>query len=103
MVSHGPLVPNSFEIWPEAFDKILECFLLLDKATRFLHKVEIFEQVWKGIDQPSEYWWDSTQWFKRKLLLTDDGTTDGAGRTDILWPQRELQKGSTIQRNIKIV
>ena len=26
-------------------DKILECFLLVDKATRFLHKVEILEQV----------------------------------------------------------
>ena len=37
-------MPNSFEISPEVFDKILECFLLLDKATRFL-QVEIFEQV----------------------------------------------------------
>ena len=26
-------------------DTILECFLLVDKATRFLHKVEILEQV----------------------------------------------------------
>ena len=38
-------MPNSFESWPEVFDKILECFLLLDKATRFLNKVEIFEHV----------------------------------------------------------
>ena len=38
-------MPNSFEILPEVFDKILECYLLVDKATRFLHKVEIFEQV----------------------------------------------------------
>ena len=38
-------MPNSFEIRPEVFDKILECFLLVDKATRFLHKVEIFKQV----------------------------------------------------------
>ena len=36
---------NSIEIGPKVFDKILECFLLVDKATRFLHKVEIFEQV----------------------------------------------------------
>ena len=52
-MSNGPFVPNSFEIWPEVFNKILERFLLVDKATRFLHKAEIFEQVWKGIDQPS--------------------------------------------------
>ena len=26
-------MPNSFEIGPEVFDKILECFLLVDKAT----------------------------------------------------------------------
>ena len=40
-------MPNYFEIGPEVFDKILasECFLLVGKATRFLHKVEIFEQV----------------------------------------------------------
>ena len=38
-------MPNSFEILPELFDKFLECFLLVDKATRFLHKVEILEQV----------------------------------------------------------
>ena len=73
----GPFVPNYFEIWPEVFDKILEYFLLHDKATTFLHKVEIFKQVWKGIDQPSEYWWDSTRWFRMKLLLTADGRTDG--------------------------
>ena len=34
-------MPNSFEIWPEVFDKILECLLLVDKATR----LEIFDQV----------------------------------------------------------
>ena len=38
-------MPNSFEILPEVFDKNSGCFLLVDKATRFLHKVEIFEQV----------------------------------------------------------
>ena len=38
-------MPNSFEIWQGVFDKILKCFLLLDKTTIFLHKVEIFEQV----------------------------------------------------------
>ena len=38
-------MPNSFEIRPEVFVKILECFLLLDKATIFLHKVEIIEHV----------------------------------------------------------
>ena len=38
-------MPNSFEIRPEFFDKILECLLSVDKATRSLHKVEIFEQV----------------------------------------------------------
>ena len=27
-------MPNSFEIWPEVFDKILECFLLVDKFER---------------------------------------------------------------------
>ena len=37
-------------------DNILKCFLLVDKAIRFLNKVEIFEQVLKGIDQPSGYW-----------------------------------------------
>ena len=40
-------MPNSFEIWPEVFDKILESFLLVDKATRFLHKVEFFEKFEK--------------------------------------------------------
>ena len=69
---------NSFEIRPEVLDKILECFLLIDKATRYLHKVEIFEQVCKGIDQHSEDWRDSTQWFRRKLLLTDDGGRMGS-------------------------
>ena len=49
-------MPNSFEILPEVFDNILECFLLVDKATRYIQKVEIFEQVWNGIDQPSEDW-----------------------------------------------
>ena len=38
-------MPNSFEVWPQVFDKILECVLLVDKATRSLHKIEIFEQV----------------------------------------------------------
>ena len=38
-------MPNSFEIRPEVFGKILECFLLVGKATRLLHKVESFEQV----------------------------------------------------------
>ena len=38
-------MPNSTEIEPYVFDKILECFLLVDKATRFRNKVEIFEQV----------------------------------------------------------
>ena len=37
-------MPNSFEIWPEVFDKILECFLLVEKATTFQHKVEIFKK-----------------------------------------------------------
>ena len=30
-------MPNSFEILPEVFDNILECFLLVDKATRYMH------------------------------------------------------------------
>ena len=72
-MSQEPFVPNSFEIWPDVFDKILECFLLLDKATIFLHKVEIFEQVWKGIDNPvnigeippsglgGSYYWRTTE------------------------------------------
>ena len=72
-MSHEPFVPNSFEIWPYVFDKILECFLLLDKATIFLHKVEIFEQVWKRIDNPvnigeippsglgGSYYWRTTE------------------------------------------
>ena len=71
--------------------------------TRVLHKVDIFEKVWKGIDHPSEYWWDSTQWFRRSYYWrrTEDGWV--AGRTDILWPQRELKKkGSTIQRYMKL-
>ena len=38
-------MPNSFKICSEVFDTILECFLLVGKATGFLHKVEIFEQV----------------------------------------------------------
>ena len=38
-------MPNYFEIRQEVLDKILECFVLVDRATRFLHKVDIFEQV----------------------------------------------------------
>ena len=84
--------PNSFEIWPEVFDKISECFLLVYRANRFLHKVEIFEQIWKGIDQPKEEATIGGRW--------KDGWV--AGRTDILWPQRALKKGSTIQSYMKL-
>ena len=34
------------------FDKIFECLLLLDKATRFLHKVEILNKFERGSINP---------------------------------------------------
>ena len=45
-------LPDYFEIWPVVFDKkIFKVFLLFAMATRILHGIEFFEQLWKGTIQ----------------------------------------------------
>ena len=55
------LVPNYFEIGPAVFEKkIFKVFISVAMATRILHGMENFEQLWKGTIQkiiPVKFGW----------------------------------------------
>ena len=107
MVSRGrPFVPNSFEIWPEVIDKILECFLLVEKAARFLHfyiKLKSLNKFERESINPVEigdiplsglggsFYWRTTEGRM--------GSWQGGHHMTTTWVKK---KGSTIQRYMKL-
>ena len=89
-------------MWPEDFDKILECFLLADNATRFLHKVETLNKFERGSINPVKIGeippsglWGSYNWWTTEGWM---GSWQDGHPMTTTW----VKKGSTIQRYMKL-
>ena len=94
---------NYFEIWPEVFDNTLECFLLVAMATRFLYKLDIFNNFERGPIKPlkncdissyglgERYCWQKTE---GQMGEFQDGLTYHGHPINTKW----AKKGSTILR-----